>query len=74
MGHYRSEMMGKEESDEQMRFAEMLEIRKKMQNVPLSSLTFGQLTFLNNIFTCGHSWNITKEDLKELRKIYKATK
>lgn len=73
MGHYRSEMIGEEERQEDARFQEALALQGQLHAVPLSSLTFGELQFLLALYGFKHGLRVSLEQLEYLRKIVQKT-
>lgn len=69
VGHYRSEMMTREEHQADLRSQEALEIESKLRDVSLSAFTFGDLSFLLDLFRFQYGYRIDLEKLERLREI-----
>ena len=69
MGHYRSEMMGEADRNEDARFSEALAIRRRLEDVPMSRLTWGEATFLQKLFEFKYSHSVNEQDFARLSEI-----
>lgn len=67
MGHL--DLMSLEEYQRNRRFYEALSIEGKLDDVPLSSFTFGELSFLLGVFDFDAGHNVHPDQIEKLREI-----